>query len=66
MKQQGKCKSARLQSLVDFIAAEHGGNNSAFARFLDVERNQVQQWLKAKKPVFVIDGKLVHLIREIN
>ena len=56
----------RLQSLPDFISQNHGGNNSDFARSAGVERNQVQQWLNAKKPVFVIDGKLIQVVRELK
>ncbi len=56
----------RLQSLSDFIAANHGGNNSDFARLAGVERNQVQQWLNAKKPVYVVNGKLIQVIRELK
>ena len=63
MKPSEKCKAAGLKSLADHIADEYGGNNSACARAYGVERNQVQQWLRAKKPVFVLDGALVNLIR---
>jgi len=66
MKPSEKCKAAGLKSLAEFIKTEHEGNNSSFARFVGVERNQVQQWLKAKKPVFVVNGKLIRVIREIN
>lgn len=45
------------------IAEHYGGNNSACARAYGVERNQVQQWLNAKNPVYVIDGALVKLVR---
>lgn len=56
-------ESVRLQSLADHIAESYGGNNSACARAYGVERNQVQQWLNAKNPVYVIDGALVKLVR---
>lgn len=54
-----------MQTLAEYIEAEHNGNQSAFAASLGVARNQVQQWLKAKKPVYVVDGKLVQVIREL-
>ena len=59
-------QNAGLQSLADYIAENHDGNNSDFARAVGVERHQVQQWLKAAKPVFVIDGKLVAVLRDIE
>lgn len=58
-----KHESIRLQSLADHITEQYGGNNSACARAYGVERNQVQQWLNAKNPVYVIDGVLVKLVR---
>lgn len=60
MKLSDKCK---FQSLADHIAEQYGGNNSACARAYGVERNQVQQWLNAKNPVYVINGALVKLVR---
>jgi ABC-type branched-subunit amino acid transport system substrate-binding protein len=56
----------KSQSLAEYISKHHSGNNSDFARSIGVERNQVQQWLNAKKPVYVIDGKLVQVIRELK
>ena len=53
-------------SLSDFICEKYGGNHIAFARDIGVQRNQIQQWLNAKKPVYVVDGKLVQVIREIK
>jgi DNA-binding transcriptional regulator YiaG len=66
MKPSEKCKVAGLKSLADFIDDEHGGNNSAFAKRLGVERNQVQQWLKAQKPVYVYEKKLVTVVRDFD
>ena len=63
MKPSEKCKAAGLKSLADHIAEQYSGNNSACARAYGVERNQVQQWLNAKNPVYVIDGALVKLVR---
>lgn len=62
-------KKAGLQCLADYIAEHHGGNNAAFGRTIKpsgVERHQVQQWLNAKKPVYVLGGKLVQVIRELD
>ncbi len=66
MKHSEKCKEAGLKSLADYIEEKHGGNNAAFARSIDVERHQVQQYLSAKKPVYVCAGKLVQVIRDIE
>lgn len=60
------CKSAGLKSLADYIQENHNGNQSAFARAVGVERMTVNQWLKAKKPVFVVDNKLVQVIRDLD
>lgn len=57
--------NAGLKRLADYIDENYGGNQSAFARANGLERSQVQQYLKAKKPVFVLDGKLVQVIREL-
>lgn len=61
-----KCKAAELKSLAAFIEDEHSGNNSAFARRLGVKRNQIHQWLNAKKPVFVVGGKLVQVMKDLS
>lgn len=52
--------------LKDYIDKEHGGNNSAFARSICVKRNQVQQWLGAKKPVYVVDGNLIQVLKTLK
>ena len=58
-------KNSDFQKLADHINSYYGGNNSEFGRAYGVERNQVQQWLKAKKPVLVLpDGCLIQVIRE--
>ena len=57
---------SKLVPLADYISKHHSGNNSDLARAVGVERNQVQQWLNAKKPVYVSDGKLVQVIRELK
>lgn len=59
-------QEAWLQSLADYIQAHFNGNQSAFARANGLQRAQVQQYLNAKKPVFVVDGKLVQVIRDLN
>ena len=64
MKPSEKCK-AGLKSLADHIEENYNGNNSACARAYRVERNQVQQWLEAKKPIFVINNTLVSIVREL-
>ena len=66
MKPSEKCKATGLKSLDEFIEDEHGGNQSAFAKRAGVERNQVAQWLNAKKPVFVCENKLVSEIRDFE
>ena len=66
MKTSEVCKSAGLQSLADYITENHGGNQAAFGRAHDLQRAQVQQYLNAKKPVYVVDGKLVQVIRGLN
>jgi|APSaa5957512493_1039668.scaffolds.fasta_scaffold154093_2 hypothetical protein len=59
-------RSKCMKSLSDHISSKHDGNNSQFARAIDVKRNQIHQWLNAKKPVFVVDGKLVQVIRDLK
>lgn len=55
-----------LQSLADYIAENFDGNQSAFGRAHDLQRSQVQQYLSAKKPVYVVGDKLVQVIRDLN
>lgn len=55
-----------MKTLSDYIEEHYNGNQSEFGRSLGVERSQVQQWLKAKKPVYVVDGKLVQVIRDVR
>jgi len=52
-----------MKSLAEHIKDEYRGCNAACARAYGVERNQVQQWLRAKKPVYVVDGALVAIIK---
>ena len=66
MKYSDICKSAGLQSLADYIKENFDGNQSAFGRAHDLQRAQVQQYLNAKKPVFVVCGKLVQVIRDLE
>lgn len=66
MKPSEICKSAGLQSLADYIQEHHNGNQSEFGRSLGLTRAQVYQYLNAKKPVYVVEGKLVQVIREIT
>jgi hypothetical protein len=60
------CNKSGLQSLADYIQEHYNGNQSEFGRAVRVERSQVQQWLKAKKPVYVVDDKLVQVIRDVS
>lgn len=55
-----------MKTLTDYIQEHYNGNQSEFGRKLGVERTQVRQWLKAKKPVYVVDDKLVQVIRNVN
>lgn len=55
-----------LQGLSDYIEEHYNGNQSAFGRAHGLQRAQVQQYLNAKKPVFVVDNRLVQVIRELN
>lgn len=58
--------NAGLQSLADYIQEHHNGNQSEFGRSQDLTRAQVYQYLNAKKPVYVVDGKLVQVMRDLN
>jgi hypothetical protein len=55
-----------MKSLQDHITENHNGNKSAFGRAHGLIRQEVNQYLNAKKPVFVIDGKLVQIIRNLE
>lgn len=66
MKNSDICSQAGLQSLADYIKENFDGNQSAFGRAHDLQRAQVQQYLNAKKPVFVVSGKLVQVIRDLE
>lgn len=66
MKPSEVCKSAGLQSIADFITDNFDGNQSAFGRAHSLQRAQVQQYLNAKKPVYVVDNKLVQVIRDLD
>ena len=66
MKPSEVCKSAGLKSLADYITDNFDGNQSAFGRAHDLQRAQVQQYLNAKKPVYVVDNKLVQVIRDLD
>ena len=55
-----------LVPLIDYIHQYYDGNQSAFARAAGVERQQIRQYLNAKKEVFVVDGKIVTVLRELN
>ena len=55
-----------MQTLAEYIEQHYGGNQSAFGRAHDLTRAQVHQYLNAKKPVHVIDGKLVQVIRVLD
>lgn len=55
-----------LQLLSDYIAEHYSGNQSAFGRAHGLQRAQVQQYLNAKKPVCVVGGKLVQVIRDLD
>ncbi len=53
-----------MQTLVNYIIANFGGNQSAFARANGVQRAQVSQWIKAG--YIVIDNKLCAVRRELK
>lgn len=55
-----------MQSLQDHIQENYNGNQSAFGRDHGLLKQEVRQYLKAKKPVFVIEGLLVQVIRNLN
>lgn len=57
---------AGIKGLADYIADNFDGNQSAFGRAHNLQRAQVQQYLKAKKPVYVVDNKLVQVIRDLD
>lgn len=57
---------AGLQSLANYIQERYNGNQSEFGRAHGLQRAQVQQYLKAKKQVCVVDNKLVQIIRDLN
>ena len=59
-------KKAGLQSLADYIEEKYGGNQNAFSIANGCPRQQVTRWLKAEKPIFVVDGKMVALLRELE
>jgi hypothetical protein len=46
----------QLYPLADYIRVQYNGNQSAFGRVYGVPREQVRQWLRAKKPVLVTSG----------
>lgn len=50
--------------LIDYIAANFGGNQSAFARHAGVIPQQVTKWINAGW--IVVDGKLYSPRREIG
>ena len=49
--------------LTDFIAANFGGNNSEFARFMGVNRQQVTRWINERW--IVVGNSLYSPRREI-
>lgn len=66
MKKSESFKSAGMQSLADYIKENFNGNQSAFGRANNLHRAQVQQYLNAKKPVCVVDSKLVQVMRDLS
>lgn len=53
-------------TLKQFINEKYAGNVSACARANGVTRQAVENWMKAKHPFYVIDGRLLQLKREIK
>jgi hypothetical protein len=49
--------------LLEYIAAHHGGNQSEFARHMEVNRHQVSKWVA--DGWIVVDGKLYSPRRDI-
>lgn len=49
--------------LIDYIAANFGGNNSEFARHMGVTRQKVNDWLNNK--YIVVDNMLYSPRREV-
>lgn len=66
MTRSEQCKKARLQSLADYIDEHYNGNRSAFANANNVVRQQVNGWLNAAKPVYVVGGKMVAVLRSLE
>lgn len=66
MTQSQKGKKAGLQSLADYIDEHYSGNRNAFAAFNFVTRQQVNGWLNAAKPIYVVDGKMVAVVRDLE
>ncbi|MCA9340427.1 MAG: hypothetical protein KDA17_05925 [Candidatus Saccharibacteria bacterium] len=61
-----KSKKAGLQSLADYIDEHYNGNRNAFATANFVTRQQVNGWLNAAKPIYVVDGKMVAAVRDLE
>ena len=61
----GGAVMSEMIQLQEYIDTKHGGNKSAFARAVGVMPQSVDQWLKAKKPVYVYKDKLMAIIWEI-
>ena len=59
-----KERTIEMQPLADHIAEHYEGNQSAFARAYGIERQSVRQYLTAKKPVYMVGGKIVQIIRD--
>lgn len=55
-----------LKPLAKHIEQSYGNNQSAWGRANDLDRSQVGQFLKAKKPVCVVDGHLVAVLRKVK
>lgn len=58
------CKTDEIMSLRKFIDDNFGGNQSAFAREINVQRAQIGQWIKAG--YFMVGNKLCAVRRVIN
>lgn len=55
-----------MKTLKQYVNKKYAGNVSACARANGVTRQAVEQWLKAKHPFYVINGRLLQLKREIK
>ena len=53
-----------LQPLAKHIEQHYEGNKSAFAHAFGISRQHLNGYFKAKKPVYVLGGKLVQIIGE--